>query len=156
MNDFAEYRPRLVELNQLAKVGSWDVKIYTITNRATFESKRVLENAILNLPKWLARSRDLELSTYDQAFLIVHEGRDGVWTLINWWIGGEMLQSKTHFTNFDKPDEFNEVPKDGFMACVWELAVISFERAMWIDCVLKNSANPNLTGYSQKHLNQLV
>jgi hypothetical protein len=156
MNNFTEYRPRLVEMNQLAKVGLWNVKVYTITNRAAFASQQVLENAVRNLPQWLERSRELELPTYDQAFLIVHEGRDGVWTLINWWIGGEMLQSKTHFTDFDKPDEFQEIPDDGFMACVWELAVVSFERAMWVECVLKNSANPDLIGYSQKHLNQSV
>jgi len=156
MSRFAQYKPRLVELNQLAKVERWDVKVYTITNRPAFESINVLENALANLPKWLARSRELEFPTYDQAFLIVHEGRDGVWTLINWWTGGEMLKSKTFFTDFDKPDEFEEVPRDGFMACVWELAVISFERSMWVECVLERSANPDLTGYSQRQLNQSV
>ena len=156
MSRFADYKPRVVELNQLAKVDRWNVKVYTITNRPAFESVNVLENTLANLPKWLARSRELEFPTYDQAFLIVHEGRDGVWSLINWWTGGEMLKCKTFFTDFAKPDVFEEVPRDGFMACVWELAVISFERLMWVECVLKKSANPDLDGYSQKRLNQAV
>jgi hypothetical protein len=156
MSAFKEYRPRKIEFNQLATTGGWSVKVYTITHRSTFEATEPLKNAVRNLPEWLRKSSQLQLPTYGAAFLIVHEGRDGVWTLINWWIGGEMLQSITFFTDYKQPDEFKAVPKEGFMSCVWELAVTSFERAMWVECVLKKAAKPDIEGYLKKYISQSV
>jgi hypothetical protein len=152
MSTFQKYRSRLVEFNQLASVDGWAIKVYSITHRSSFQSDDVLENAVRQLPEWLAEAARLNLPTYYTAFLIVHEGRDGVWTLINWWIGGEMLQSETFFTSYDQPDNFSVVLKDGFMACVWELEVIGYEREMWIEHVLKKSEEPDLSGYWRAHI----
>ena len=150
------YKPRKVDFHQLAEVNGWRVKVYTITHKVSFTSNEALEHAISNLPHWLEKSKEMSLPTYNSAFLIVHEGRDGIWTLINWWIGGEMLQSRTYFTNFSQPDQFTRTLKEGFMACVWELAVISFERAMWVEYILKKADQPDFTGYWQKYLSKEV
>ena len=154
MKTFRAYRQRSIEFHQLARVGRWTVKVYTITHRSSFESPEILENAVLNLPEWLEKSSQLNLPTYDTAFLIVHEGTDGVWTLVNWWTGGEILQGATFYTSFEKPDQFERVSKEGLVACVWELEVLCFERAMWIECVLKKSDNPDFAGYLQKHIGE--
>lgn len=152
MSTFEVYKPRKVEFEQLLKVGDWRVKVYTITNRGAFKSRKVLENALANLPKWLARSKKFGFPTYGAAFLIVHEGRDGVWSLINWWIGGEMLRSLTFYTTDDDPNEFKITPKEGGMACVWEMAVISYERAMWVEYILRRADNPDFEGYLQNYI----
>lgn len=152
MNTFTFYKPRKTEFQQLATVKGWNVKVYTITNQNRFKSKTVLENAIANLPKWLERSKLLGLETHKTAFLIVHEGRDGIWSLLNWWIGGEMLQSVTFYTGFDNPNEFEETPKEGFMACVWEMAVIDFERTLWIEHILKKADQPDFQKYFENYL----
>jgi hypothetical protein len=150
------YKPRKVEFNRMVTTDGWSVKVYQLTCRLEFESKGVLDNAVLNLPKWLERSKTLGFETYRTAFLIVHEGHDGVWTLLNWWIGGEMLQSITFYTDFNKPDEFQMFPREGFMACVWEMAVIIFEREMWIEHILRQADNPDFTTYLEAHLNKEV
>ena len=156
MSSFTQYKPCKVEFRQLLTVGDWTIKVYTITHRASFAAETTLENAMAELPKWLEKSKALKFPTYNLAFLIVHEGRDGVWTLINWWRGGEMLQSTTYYTNFEYPDEFVMLPHEGFMACVWELAVISFERAMWVEYVLKKADKPDFASYLQKYLSKEV
>jgi hypothetical protein len=156
MDSFTQYKPRKVEFNQLLTLDGWQVKVYTITHRAAFASDTILTNAVASLPQWLEQSTALGLPTYNTAFLIVHEGRDGVWSLISWWIGGEMLQSLTYFTRFDQPHEFVRLPQEGFMACVWEMAVMSFERAMWIEYVLKKAEEPDFTSYWQKYLSKEV
>ena len=156
MNSFTRYKPRNVEFRQLLTSNDWTIKLYTITHRASFGAETFLANALAQLPTWLEKSKALKFPTYNIAFLIVHEGRDGVWTLINWWIGGEMLQATTFYTSFEKPGEFLLLPTEGFMACVWELAVISFERAMWVEYILKKAEKPDFTGYLQKYLSKEV
>ncbi|MFN0119976.1 MAG: HEAT repeat domain-containing protein [Blastocatellia bacterium] len=64
------------------------------------------------LPQWLTRAVALGLPTYNTAFLIVHEGRDGVWVLLHWWIGGEMLQGFTCFSSYENPGAFVPLPRD--------------------------------------------
>lgn len=42
------------------------------------------------------------------------------------------------------------------MACVWEIAVLSFERAMWIEHILKQADQPDFAGYCQQYLHKEV
>lgn len=147
------FKPRKAEFNRLATIKDWRVKIYTITWRLCFESFEILENAVAKLPVLLEKTSALGLKTYRAGFLIVHEGRDGVWTLFNWWLGGGILQSITFFTPFDAPHEFRSLSADGFMACVWELAVIDFERAQWVENVLQKAEKPDFSGYLETVLN---
>jgi hypothetical protein len=95
-------------------------------------------------------------ATYNAAFLIVHEAGDGIWSLINWWIGGEMLQSTTFHTSFEQPDEFQLLPEEGFMACVWEIPIIAFERAMWVEHTLKKANPPDFKAYLEQYLSKEV
>jgi hypothetical protein len=95
-------------------------------------------------------------ATYNAAFLIVHEAGDGIWSLINWWIGGEMLQSTTFHTSFEQLDEFQLLPEEGFMACVWEIPIIAFERAMWVEHILKKANPPDFKAYLEQYLSKEV
>lgn len=153
MKSFKIYQSRKIEMRRIAPVKDWNIKVYTITFQKKFKSETVLDNAVLNLPKWLEKSKLLGLETYKIAFLIIHEGRDGVWTLLNWWIGENMLQSVTFYTSFDDANQFEETPQTGGMACVWELEVINFERKMWIEHILKKAEKPDFAGYLQETLN---
>ncbi len=146
------YKSRKIELSRFLTVNDWKIKVYTITNRSQFESIATLQSAIAMLPEWLEKAQTLGFDTYAAAFLIVHEGIDGVWSLVNWWMGGEILQSITFYTNFATPSRFETVLKEGFMACVWEMEVILFERAMWIEHVLKQAAQPDFEKYLQQSL----
>ncbi len=141
------FKQRKTKLHQLLSIDGWTVKIYTITIRPQFASSTTLRAAIAKLPEWLEKSRQLGLETYGTAFLIVHEGTDGVWTLVNWWTGGEILQSLTFHTDFNAPTEFQPFRGEGFVACVWEMAVIVFERAMWIEHILKKARQPDFETY---------
>jgi hypothetical protein len=146
------YKPRKINSNGLLALDDWKIKVYTITNRVRFESAITLQSAVARLPEWLEKSRKLGFETHGAAFLIVHEGIDGVWSLINWWIGGEMLQSMTFYTNFNSPTEFQARPQEGFLRCVWEMEVILFERAMWIKHILKKAGKPDFETYFHQSL----
>lgn len=148
-----KYEPRKIEFCSIATVNSWNIKIYSISYQEKFKSAAVLHFAVSKLPEWLQKTKLLGLETYKIAFLIIHEGRDGVWTLFNWWIGENMVQSITFYTSFDDLTIFEETPQTGGMACVWELEVINFERNMWIEYVLKKAEKPDFTGYLDQQLN---
>ncbi|HMW01406.1 MAG TPA: hypothetical protein PKE58_14810 [Acidobacteriota bacterium] len=147
------YRPRKIQLNRRLAINNWNVKVYTITHQSRFESAVTLQSAIARLPGWLEKSRATGFETHGVAFLIVHEGLDGVWTLINWWMCDELLQSLTFFTSYKTPTEFQPFPQEGFAACVWELEVIVFERSMWIEHILKKADTPSFDQYLQASLN---
>ncbi|HNG94709.1 MAG TPA: hypothetical protein PLB32_18045 [Acidobacteriota bacterium] len=147
------YRPRKIQLNRRLAINNWNVKVYTITHQSRFESVVTLQSAIARLPGWLEKSRATGFETHGVAFLIVHEGLDGVWTLINWWMCDELLQSLTFFTSYKTPTEFQPFPQEGFAACVWELEVIVFERSMWIEHILKKADTPSFDQYLQASLN---
>lgn len=151
-----EYQPRTVLFHGVETAGDWSVKVHKITFKNSFAAEGVLRNAIEHLPEWLNRARDLPWPNYRVAFLIVHEGRDGVWTLINWWIEGGLLQSTTFYTGDEGPDDFTLRPTAGSLACVWELAVIAFERERWVQRVLSRSGRPELAAYLNDGLNQTV
>jgi hypothetical protein len=141
------YKQRKTDFHQLLSINGWTIKVYTITIRRSLHPARRYARQIAKLPEWLEKSRELGFETYGTAFLIVHEGTDGVWTLINWWTGGEILQSLTFHTAFDRRTEFQPFRGEGFVACVWEMAVIVFERAMWIEHILKKARRPDFETY---------
>jgi hypothetical protein len=153
MSRFKQYAPRKVEFQRLADAGGWDVKVYTITCQDVFASHEALDNAVANLPKWLEKAQALDFETYKIAFLIVHEGRDGIWSILFWWIGENMLQSVTFSSHPDKPREFTQTPKEGGMVCVWEIEVINFERLKWVEHILRQPDSPDFSGYLSQQLN---
>lgn len=149
---FIQYKPRKIEFYQTVKVNDWQIKVYTFTFRENFQAKEVLENAIAKLPEWLETTKTLDFETYQIGFLMVHEGRDGVWVILSWWTGENMLRSVTYCTSEAMPKEFVLTPKTGGMVCVWELELINFERKMWIEHILKKSEKPDFAGYLNEKL----
>ena len=150
------YEPRKIEFREIVQINKWQIKVYSITSRAQFDSMAVLDSAVNHIPHWFENSKVPGLLTHNAAFLIVHEGNDGVWTLINWWTGENMLRSMTFFTKFGESGSFRPVPDTGFMACVWEMEVISFERAIWVEHILKKADEPDFASYFENVLSEEV
>lgn len=142
------YQPRSIRFVELVNVNNWDVKIYTISNRQSFDSHLVLENVIKYLPKWIDNAKASEIVTYQKAFLIVHEAREGVLILLNWWTGGEMVETEIAFVDYSKPYSIVASPYGTkSLVCIWELEIFAHERKAWIDLVLLKANQPDFNGY---------
>ena len=150
------YQPRPIRSLGLFQHDGWVVKSYSISAKQKVADQSLISFAINNLSTWLKHSENYPMSSYKIATLIVHEGREGIFTLINWWIGGNMLQNHVYFSSYDAPQEFIDYSKNGIVACVWELAVIIHERAAWINHVLKRADDPDISGYLNSWLNEDV
>ncbi len=153
---FEEYQSRRIEIVDVLSISGWNVKVYTITNNKNFSSKAqlTLNEAILSIPNWLEEVSFSTLPIYNSAFLIVHEAREGVWILLNWWTGGEMIETKTFFAETDQPLLIKNTPHKNSLLCVWELEVFAFERKSWIKHVLSEACSPDFVGYTNDHLIQ--
>ncbi|WP_037066628.1 hypothetical protein [Pseudonocardia acaciae] len=132
MRDFpgAAYRRRPVRFLELWEDGGWRTKVYGIAAdrelpgaELVAAAKRVAR-ATLPQP---ARGPD----RYGIAFLTVHEGREGAWALLDWWVNGNQVHHHLFGAAVDTPSELRPVGT-GLMACTWELAVLAFEREAWL------------------------
>jgi hypothetical protein len=143
------YRRRYVRFAELWDVDGWRVKIYSLTRTST-----PLPPELLDSGKRIAEAQ-LALATRDDpcnhgvAILTVHEGQHGDYVLIDWWSDNDILRHHNY-----------GAPKGGEMAhqwpgpasCVWELAIIGFERAAWIEHVL-SPVGPDLASYLAVQMN---
>ncbi len=150
-NEFRPYKSRKIDFLETQSVGDWKVKTYTITSRGQFESTPQLEMAKKELPDMLSIAEQ----HHGYAFLIVHEATDGLWILLNWWTGKEMLRTLTYHIG---PGSSNMValPPAGSMACVWEMKVICFERELWLEKILLNHTNPDFESYARTGLSAMI
>lgn len=142
-----EYKTRKIRFRELVKIDNWQIKVYTISKIGEFDHTTFYENAINQLPKWLKQENSFDPSNDKIAFLILHSGTEGIFSLINWWVGKNMLNTNIFMTNPKKPSEFEKISGDGLAPCIWELEIINHERISWTNNVLKKIPEPHYKDY---------
>jgi hypothetical protein len=69
----------------------WVLKIYSISAKKEKVCDAELVLAKSYLGEWLNKSASCQLETYKIATLILHEGQEDSFAVINWWTGENML-----------------------------------------------------------------
>lgn len=158
------YRPRPIRWLGHARITGWEVKVYGISvveetpppelvDAAKAIARRVLSRLELG-PSGKDEGGDTSQESgslglqvgYGVAVLIVHEARDGNFVLVGWWTGENMLCQRVFHAKPESPLDFTDIDNTGIVGCIWELAVLSFERDAWVDCVLAAPA-PDVEAY---------
>ena len=148
-----KYQKRTIKFEEVYKTSEgWSIKIYTISKTNSFNHIMFYENVKMQLPKWLSLKNSFDSNNDKIGFLILHSGTEGIFSLINWWVGKNMLNTHIFMTAPEKPNEFTKISSDGLAPCVWELEVINHERISWTNNVLKQMSNPNY----QKYLEDVI
>lgn len=147
------YQTRPIRFIELHEHQDWMIKIYSISIKNERVPSTHIELAKQQLNEWLKLSKNYPLTTYRIATLIIHEGREGCFAILNWWIDDNMLQNHVFVATQDDPLYFKLFSDKGIITCVWELAVIWFERNAWVEHVLKQSDQPNFDAYLNSQLN---
>ncbi|MEM1327163.1 MAG: hypothetical protein AAGI23_14470 [Bacteroidota bacterium] len=144
---FTPYRNRSIAFQQAEQIGDWHVKIYTISHQSSFAANKTLQEAIKQLPDWLKAVDDSCIwALHRLGFLIVHEGEDGIWILLYWWMNGEMLGNYLYIANISAPTQIKASPYPYGLVCVWELEVVQHERTAWVRHLLKEG-EADVEGY---------
>lgn len=146
------YRPRPICFLDLWQPSGWQIKMYGIAHdaeRPADDLVRALERAAGSVLPQPPRTR----SRYGLGFACAHQGRTGSIAFVDWWEEEDEL----HHTMFVATREgLRRAADSELTACVWDLALIGFERAAWIDAILRNPAGPDLEAYLASRMNQDV
>jgi hypothetical protein len=146
------YTTRSIGFVEVHQHKDWQVKVYRIAIKKEYVLQDHIQKAIENLDNWLSNSKIYDLDTYKIATLIIHEGKEGCFAIINWWIDENMLQNFVYLMKKGEPD-FKLFSGNGIITCVWELAVLWHERNAWVKHVLMQNENPDYQGYLKDQLN---
>jgi hypothetical protein len=149
-----KYTKRPIRFLEVHRVNDWRVKIYSISNRSEVVSKENLAYGKANIENWLKNSSLTNLKNYKIATLMLHEGKEGCFAILNWWIDESMIQQFIYLADKSNPSEFRIYSGTGIITCVWELSVIWFERNAWVEHVLLKSENPDFEAYLNSKLIQ--
>ncbi len=133
------YEPRRVAV--LDRVGNedWQLKAYWMSPDGSEPDHQVVGDAAE------AALAVLEAEDgYGAGFLIVHRGVIADWIVLGWWTDEDILRRRVLVHDgsgvVDRSDEH-------FLACVWELSVVDWERKAWINTVLRHPENADTERY---------
>lgn len=150
------YKTREIKFNSIVEVEGWKIKVYTISKNQQFEGNITLTAAINKFPEWLNKTNGFDDSNDKIGFLICHSGTEGVFSILNWWVGKNMLNTHIFFSEYSRPQEFKRISGEGLAPCIWELEVINRERNSWIEHILKQPENPNYNAYLNDTFNTIL
>lgn len=147
------YKPRHLRFKELLSLPDWKVKVYTISKTEQFHHPEYYAAAKEALPRWLSMKNSFNAEHKGMAFLILHAGSEGYFSLINWWLDGYMLNTNIFFCTRESPADFKRVSGDGLAPCIWEMEIIDYERRAWTEHVLKKHFAPELHLYLDQQYN---
>lgn len=153
---FSKYQTRPIRFIEIYKVSSWTLKIYSISSTNEYVSNSYISSAKKQIAKWLENTRQTNLENYKMGTLILHQCKEGCFAIVNWWIDENMLQHYVYLTKNEDANKFELFSSNGIVTCVWEAAVIWFERNAWVKHVLMKNENPDFESYFQEQLNEDV
>jgi hypothetical protein len=148
------YEPRHVRFIRREDVDDWRLKLYGI--------------ALLGKdpdPEFVEATRDLAASVLPQppgtndrygiGFVTAHDATSLYIALIYWWQSENELHQRIYVSPKDEPIAFTQV-EDQPAGCVWELAIVDFERRAWLEDVLAHPNGPDLERYLERRLHEDV
>lgn len=154
MNIKACYQPRPIRFLEIIQHDGWTIKLYSISLKSERITPATVELAKQHLSGWLQEATVHNFDTCRVAVLILHEGKEGCFAVIGWWVDENMLQAFTYLAANEHPSAFILYTDKGIVTCVWEMAVLWFERNAWIKHVLMQPGNPEaISNYLTCHLN---
>jgi hypothetical protein len=139
------YQRREVRLLERRRVGGWQMKLYGISYAAVVPDPRLVA-AALRLAAGVLPEPPVTATRYGVGFMGVHEGRGSNLVFVDWWARENELHHHAWASPEGEFQHFEYITPAGLAACVWDLAIIGFERQAWIDAVLA-PPNPDFTRY---------
>ena len=140
------YEPRPVRPLGVRRLDDWRLKVYAITYRRPELSDALRDAALARAEARLPRPAVSD-GRLGVGFLGIHEGCDSNFAFLDWWAQENELHHHVWFSAPDEPGALRAWTPEDPVACVWDLAVVGFERAAWVRHVVANPAGPDLDAY---------
>ena len=140
------YAPRLAEFVSDETYGDWRFKLYGLADPA-----KGVRPELLDATRARAEA-SLPDGGYGAAFGIAHDAAFPI-ALVYWWQGTNELHQRSYVgETIDALEPVQWTPA----GCVYELAIVEFERRAWIEDVIGNPDGPNLDLYMSRRFGGLV
>lgn len=143
------YQERAVSFLGTQAIGQAQLKMYYLTSEKQAETP-VPEPELQR--QWLVQGLDEANfpGEHHIGFAIIHAADDGDYLLISTWCDANMLRHRV-FT-IDNENRLQSLESTKIIACVWELAVMFYERNFWIEQVMTTEKleDENVQRYLQK------
>jgi hypothetical protein len=129
------YAARSIRFLALWQCGDWRIKLYGLAYRASSPDDSLIAAA----RRLFATSLPQPAVTEERCgvgFAAVHQGRGSNLVFVDWWANENELFHHAWVSTPANAGSFTYVSPTGLTACVWDLALIDFERRAWISSVL--------------------
>jgi hypothetical protein len=143
---FKPYSKREIRFKDTGQYNGWTLKQYSISAYNEFAPDKLFDaaksyiNDLLPVP-----ASDNE--SYGVGFMIIHEGYDGNYALVSWWVGENMLRHHVLAASPENPLHFTSFQHTNIVSCVWELEILYFEKKLWSEHILMKHDNPEFSMY---------
>jgi hypothetical protein len=146
------YAPRPIRYLGVLEPPGWRLKLYGISYERDLPREELIEAG-----RTLAGERIGGFAAgqdhYGVGFVGIHDGRGANFVFVDFWASENELHHHVFVSPHDRPEALEDVTETGLSACVWDLAVMGFERQAWLDSVLANPAGPDLDAYLACQMN---
>lgn len=146
------YVPRRIAFRELWSTDGWRLKVYGIAYGQSEPRLELVETAKRLASTVLppASARGVE----GVGFVGAHDARGGSYVFVDWWAD----ENELHHRGFlgPSPDAVRPARDVDSTACVWDLAVIDFERRAWYEMMLVNPGGSAIEAYMARHFETLL
>lgn len=149
------YRPRPIRPLGILRHEDWRLKVYGIAYSGPRPPDDLVA-AAAGIARETLPSPALISGRYGVGYLGVHAGRGSDFVFVDWWEDENELHHHVYVCPSGEPEQLAEATATGVCACVWDLAVMSFERRAWLETVLMNASGPDVEAYLTRTLDALV
>jgi hypothetical protein len=146
------YQQRKIAFLELHSIDDWTFKIYSICKEESVFDSSIFENVKGQISNWIEVNFNVELPTQKIGFVIIHQAREGVFVILNWWVDQVMLQSHVFFSDFQDLYLFKPYKYSNIIACIWELEIMNFEKNAWVESVLKQDDENSISSYLSRKI----
>ena len=139
------YQPRPVRFIRLEPRGDWRLKVYGIATPGRTPRPELVTAAMDMAPAVLPAPAAGD-ERYGVGIVLVHDSATYCFALYYWWQSANELHQRVYAAPREDPRALAKLV-DPAAGCVWELAVVDFERRAWLEDVLTNPRGPDVDRY---------
>lgn len=92
-----------------------------------------------------------QTENFGVGFVGIHDGKTANFVFVDWWADENELHHHVYVSPSDEPAKLDYKTPSGLIACVWDLALMAYEREAWVETVLK-AERPNLNAYLDRRM----
>jgi hypothetical protein len=148
------HHPRAITYHGIRRVPGWRIKTYGVSAHTPAPRPAFLAAAARVATTTLASPPHPD-TRHGIGFVVAHDAADYCFVLVDWWSGGNEIHQRMFSAPLDHPERLRPHPGHA-IGCVWELAVVDFERRAWLRHVLARPGGPDTDAYLRAHFEDRV